>query len=77
MLRKHDLPLSKGLVKTMILSKLTAEQQATRFPNGITNKVYYSFLDKFDLNTQQTKALEKDRDLWLTSDFQIQCASDL
>ena len=47
--------------------KLTEEQQAARFPNGITNKLYYKFLDNFDLNTEQTKPLEKDRDLWLTS----------
>ena len=66
-LRKHDLPVSKSLVKAMVLSKLTEEQQAEIFPKGMTNKVYYKFLDNYDMNTEQTKPLEKDRDLWLTS----------
>ena len=66
-LRKHDLPVSKTLIKVMVLSKMTEEQQAALFPKGITNKIYYKFLDNFDLNTEQTKPLEKDRDLWLTS----------
>ena len=51
----------------MVLSKLTDEQQQELFPKGISNKVYYGFLDDFDLNTEETKPLESACDLWLTS----------
>eukprot|EP00966_Prymnesium_polylepis_P252083 5827843-Prymnesium_polylepis.1 len=67
MLRKYDLPVTKSLVKCMVLSKLTDEQQQELFPKGMTNRVYYTFLDNFDMNTEETKPLESDRDLWLTS----------
>jgi hypothetical protein len=66
-LREHDLPVTKSMVKCMVLSKLTDEQQQELFPKGITNRVYYGFLDKFDMHTEDTKPLETDRDLWLTS----------
>ena len=66
-LRAHDLPVSKTMVKVMVLSKLTDEQQEELFPNGVSDKVYNSFLDDFDLNTEETKPLESARDLWLTS----------
>ena len=36
-LRRHDLPVSKSLVKVMVLlSKLTEEQQTTLFPKGVS-----------------------------------------
>ena len=74
-LRQHDLPVTKSMVKCMVLSKLTDEQQEELFPNGITNRVYYGFLDNFDTNTEDTKPLESDRDLWLTSKVRsIACA---
>eukprot|EP00966_Prymnesium_polylepis_P141391 3265232-Prymnesium_polylepis.1 len=66
-LREHDLPVTKAMVKCMVLSKLTDEQQQELFPKGVTNHVYYGFLDNMDLNTEETKPLESDRDLWLTS----------
>mmetsp|Transcript_21057 Transcript_21057/g.47216 ORF Transcript_21057/g.47216 Transcript_21057/m.47216 type:complete len:163 (+) Transcript_21057:1050-1538(+) len=66
-LRAHDLPVTKDMVRAMVLSRLTDEQLETLFPKGITNDVYYRFLDSFDLNTEETKPLESTRDLWLTS----------
>ena len=66
-LRKHDLPVTKSMVKCMVLSKLTDEQQEDLLPKGITNRIYYGFLDSFDMNTEETKPLESDRDLWLNS----------
>jgi hypothetical protein len=66
-LRAHDLPVTKEMVKVMVLSKLTDEEQQKLFPKGVTNRVYYGFLDDFDLNTEETKPLESARDLWLTS----------
>ena len=66
-LRAHDLPVTKAMVKVMVMSRLTDEQQQEIFPNGVTDWVYYQFLDDFDLNTEETKPLESARDLWLTS----------
>jgi hypothetical protein len=74
-LREHDLPVTKSMVKCMVLSKLTDEEQDELFPKGITSKVYYGFLDNFDLNTEQTKPLESDRDLWLTSTVRMPAAA--
>ena len=74
-LRAHDLPVTKEMVKVMVLSKLTDEEQDELFPKGITSKVYYGFLDNFDLNTEQTKPLESDRDLWLTSTVRMPAAA--
>eukprot|EP00966_Prymnesium_polylepis_P322214 7378479-Prymnesium_polylepis.3 len=66
-LRKHDIPVTKCMVIALMLSHLTDEEQETLFPNGVSGKVYYAFLDHRDLNTVDTKPLESDRDLWLTS----------
>jgi hypothetical protein len=66
-LRKHDIPVSKGMVKVMLLSKMPDAEQDEKFPRGITDEVYYGFLDDKDMNTEQTKPLESERDLWLTS----------
>ena len=65
--RKHDLPVTKPMIQTMMLAKLTDSEQERDFPKGISDEVYYSFLDRFDMNTEETKPLESDRDLWLTS----------
>lgn len=43
-LRRHDLPVTKSLVKSMVLSRLTEEDVAERFPKGVSNRVYYTFL---------------------------------
>ena len=65
--RKHDIPTTRSMIKAMILSMLSDDDQERLFPKGVTNETYYRFLDSKDLNTEDTKPLDSDRDLWLTS----------
>ena len=67
-IRKHDLPVTKVMVKSMANSRIrNTPEEALFSKDGVTDKWYYSFLNRFDMNTDDTKPLETDRDLWLTS----------
>ena len=62
-MRKHDVPVTKPLILAMG-QKLVNDQG---LDVTLTSHWYYGFLDSFDLSTGNTKPLESDRDLWLTS----------
>ena len=66
-IRAHDLAFTKSMVKAAADSIIMDTPDADTFPNGVTDHWYYAFLDRWDMNTSDTKPLESDRDLWLTS----------
>ena len=65
--RKHDLVVTKPTIKSMMLAKIQGTAEEELFPDGMTNEWYYGFLDRHDMSGADTKPLESDRDLWLTS----------
>ena len=68
-MRKHDVPVTKPMILAMARSMCDEHQL------GVTpkNKWYYGFLDSYDLTSGDTKPLESDRDLWLTSTVSGTC----
>ena len=68
-LRTHDIPLTKQMSMNIATSLIQGTDEAKKFKNGrVSDDWYYGFLDRWDMNTGDTKPLESDRDLWLTSE---------
>jgi len=66
--RQHDLPVTKPTVFAIANAAIANSGEQSKFgPNGVTNDWYYSFLDSKDCAVGDTRPLESDRDLWLTS----------
>ena len=66
-LRKHDLTVTKPTILAMVNAEIKGTTEEKLFPEGATDGWYYGFLDRNDMNGADTKPLESDRDLWLTS----------
>lgn len=66
-IRAHDIPYSMCMIKAHMdgIIKGTPDEQA--YPQGVTDEWYYRWLDAYDMSSGNTKPLESERDLWLTS----------
>eukprot|EP00966_Prymnesium_polylepis_P193254 4479310-Prymnesium_polylepis.1 len=64
-MRELDVPNLKCMLKAELNSMISGTKYESLFENGnITDRVYYSFLDRSDLFSADTKPLEDDRALW-------------
>jgi len=68
LMRRHDITVTKSMIFAMTQAKMKETGETHVFKDGMpTDQWYYAWLDRFDMSTDDTKPLESDRDLWLTS----------
>jgi len=67
-MRDHDVIVTKPMIKAMADARIKDTPEAEAFEDGAVGDAwYYGFLDRYDMHGDDTKPLESDRDLWLTS----------
>lgn len=67
-MRQHDITVTKSMIIAMATAKILETGESHVFKDGTpTDDWYYGYLDRYDMSSDDTKPLESDRDLWLTS----------
>lgn len=66
--RAHSIVCTKPTIKCIANAIIQKTGEQDKFKDGeTTDHWYYGFLDRSDMSTGDSKPLESDRDLWLTS----------
>ncbi len=67
-MRELTVPNLKCMVKAELNAMIRGTKYESLLPDGVTDKVYYNFLDRSDLYSNDTRPLEDDRLLWRHSE---------